>query len=215
MSIGLSPPPPPHTLKVCGEVNGEVAVTSPKRGGGEVIGEVKRGGQGPSAPLPTSTERSTAHTKVRSEKSHVIIKVEKMSLIAKSQEQAAATVGVSSRTFARWLSLGCPGKSKRYVISEVVAWAQKNIWNKSDDIRDEMRSIDVEMKRLTLQERLGALVSREGVSRGLRSFTTAIRGSFEKLEREHGSDALDLVLEPIDELDAAIESFDELVEDGK
>ena len=38
--IGLSPPPPPHTLKVCGEVNGEVEVTSRNRGSGEVIGEV-------------------------------------------------------------------------------------------------------------------------------------------------------------------------------
>lgn len=124
-------------------------------------------------------------------------------LVAETQDSAAATIGVSTRQLARWINQGCPGEPRAYVISDIVAWCKENPW-KVTTAADRGREIDIEMKSLALEEKRKTLLSREAVEVGLRSFTNTLRESFEKLEREFGAEALDIVLEPLEEL----ESFD-------
>ena len=57
--------------------------------------------------------------------------------MAGSQEEAAETIGINTRTLARWLKRGCPGKPRAYVIRDIVIWARENAWATETSPEDE------------------------------------------------------------------------------
>lgn len=135
-----------------------------------------------------------------------------VSLIAKSQEEAAETLGVNARTFARWLRRGCPGSPGSYVVSEAIKWARANIWSSKPDSsfrdateRERLRQLEMENERraIHLGHERGEYLKRELVEAYLRHFVGALRESFEKLEREFGAEALDIVDEALQDLATA------------
>jgi hypothetical protein len=146
--------------------------------------------------------------------------VSALSLIANSQEDAASTLGIDVRTFARWLKRGCPGKPRAYIIRDCIQWARKHAWSEDAVIAGratgEAGNIDTEY----LREKLGKLrrdnqmadmkmemssrrfVDADRVKTLLSQQADMMRTGLEKLEREHGPEALDLVLELIQELES-------------
>ena len=138
-------------------------------------------------------------------------------IVATSQESAAFTLGVDVRTLQRWSSRGCPGERGRYVIRDLIAWARENVWSEdgvsldcvSADTQETYLLAKIEkLKRDTtladfkIAERNENLVDAGEVKALLAHHAAYIRAGLEKLERRFGKDALDLVLELFDELDA-------------
>jgi len=143
-----------------------------------------------------------------------------LSLVATSQYDAAETLGIHIRTFGFWLKRGCPGSPRNYVIRDCIAWARENAWSEEavlidratgedDDIntqylRKRIEKIDREnqLADFKIGERSENLVDVDEVRSLLTEQASVFRTGLEKLERKHGRDALDLVLELLDELEA-------------
>jgi len=106
------------------------------------------------------------------------------------------------------------------VIRECIAWARENAWSEEavlidratgedDDIntqylRKRIEKIDREnqLADFKIGERSENLVDVDEVRSLLTEQASVFRTGLEKLERKHGRDALDLVLELLDELEA-------------
>ena len=141
-------------------------------------------------------------------------------MVAGSQEEAASTLGCDARTFARWLKRGCPGKPRSYVILDCIQWARENVWSedavliegatgedgdiKTQYLRKRIEKIDREnqLADFKISERGENLVDANQVKALLTEQANISRAALEKLERKYGKDALDIVLEVFDELDA-------------
>ena len=138
--------------------------------------------------------------------------------VATSQEEAALTIGINRRTFAGWLTEGCPGANKCYVISEVVAWARENKWNEEGSLIEGATGEDGDLKtqllkektektrrenevlRLKIESTKAHLVEIHRIEELFSRIANLLRSGLERLERKYGSDALDLVLEVLDEI---------------
>lgn len=143
-----------------------------------------------------------------------------MSLIATSQDDAAETLGVNSRTFQRWLKKGCPGKPRHYVIRDCIQWARENAWSEEAVLIEGATGEDDDIKTQYLKERIEKLrrentladfkietanerlVDVDHVQSLLMRQANSIRTSLERLERKFGREPLDMVLETLDELEA-------------
>ena len=141
-------------------------------------------------------------------------------MIATSQEEAADTLGCDARTFGRWLKRGCPGKPRVYVIRDCIEWARENAWDeestliagatgepgdiKTEYLRKRIEKIEREnqLSDFKIAERNEGLVDAEEVKALLTQQANVIRAALERLERQYGADALNIVLEVFDELDA-------------
>ncbi|MCX7386601.1 MAG: hypothetical protein NTX48_08050 [Planctomycetales bacterium] len=124
---------------------------------------------------------------------------------------------MSSRDLQRWQALGCPGRPRNYVISEIVEWARENAWATEEIAFDGVSEATKEAYLLARIEKLKrdtvladfkiaqkneSLVDATEVESLLMHQAGLMRGSLEKLERKHGADALNIVLEALDELEA-------------
>ena len=141
-------------------------------------------------------------------------------LVAVTQTEAASTLGCSTRTLQRWLADGCPGSPKCYCLAEIILWARENVWSedavliegatgeagdiKTEYLRKRIEKIDREnqLADFKIAERNENLVDADQVKALLTEQANIIRSALEKLERKYGKDALDIVLEVFDELDA-------------
>ena len=138
-------------------------------------------------------------------------------LVARTQTEAAQTLGCSTRTLQRWLADGCPGDPKRYCLAEIIQWCRENAWSedavvldgadpglKNEYLRKRIEKIDREnqLADFKISERNENLVDANEVKALLTEQANIIRAALEKLERKYGKDALDIVLEVFDELDA-------------
>lgn len=139
------------------------------------------------------------------------------SLIAPNQDIAAATVGVNSRTLQRWIANGCPGKTREYVICDIVKWAKENIWSEEATLietatgepgdiktmlleaKHEKLKREIDLAELKIGEQSSQLVDADQMRAELAEKSSTIRSGLETLERQHGPEALDLVLEIFDE----------------
>ena len=141
-------------------------------------------------------------------------------MIAVSQQQAAETLGCDARTFARWLRRGCPGKPREYVIRDCIEWARENAWDEDltliagatgepGDIKTEY--LQQRIEKLRRENKLSdqkiakqneSLVDATEVKALLTEQANLMRSALEKLERRFGTEALDIVFEILDELDA-------------
>ena len=99
-----------------------------------------------------------------------------LSLIAGSQEEAAETLGINTRTFARWLKRGCPGEPRNYVIRDIIAWAKANAWTPEEPASEEPK------------EDFGALLDAEKYR-----------------EKKRQNDEADNLLAQVEELERALE----------
>ena len=143
-----------------------------------------------------------------------------LSMFALNQAQAAHVLGVDERTFQRWISRGCPGQPRRYPLRDCIAWARENAWSEEavliegatgedDDIktqylRKRIEKIDREnqLADFKIGERSENLVDVIEVEQLLAKHASVFRAGLEKLERKHGREALDLVLELMDEVES-------------
>ena len=138
-------------------------------------------------------------------------------IVATSQESAAFTLGVDVRTLQRWSGRGCPGERGRYVLRELIQWAKENAWSEESslldgadsDLKDEYLRQRIErIKRenvlsdFKISERNENLCDADEVKALLTHHSSYIRSALERLERQYGADALNIVLEALDELDA-------------
>ena len=141
-------------------------------------------------------------------------------MIAVSQQQAADTLGCDARTFARWLKRGCPGRPREYVIRDCIEWARENAWDddstliagatgEPDDIRTAYLQQKVEKLRRenTLSDQKIAkqnesLVNAAEVKALLTAQANLMRSALESLERRFGREALDIVVEILDEMES-------------
>lgn len=140
-------------------------------------------------------------------------------MIATSQEEAAATLGINARTFGRWLRRGCPGKPRAYVIVDCIEWARENAWSEEavliegatgedGDLKTQLLKERIEKLRrdntiadLNIGERSESLCDASAIRSKLLAMAGVLRSSLEKLERQYGPDALEIVLEALDEID--------------
>lgn len=142
-----------------------------------------------------------------------------LSLVATSQDDAADTLGVDTRTFQRWLKRGCPGKPRNYILKDIIRWARENAWSEDavllEKATGEDGNIQTEYLRARIEKlkreslladlKIGSnsdrLVDSDVVQQILTEQATVLRTGLEKLERRFGPEALSLVLELIDEIE--------------
>ena len=145
--------------------------------------------------------------------------------MATDQETAAETIGVDARTLQRWRRAGCPphGKSRKYVIRDIVEWARENKWGSTDDtlidsvqggdddklrlLRERANKLEREnqMLDLKLAERLENLVEIGVVQERLLRASSIVRSRLELIERRFGRDVVDMFLESLDDADRIID----------
>lgn len=142
-----------------------------------------------------------------------------MSLIATTQVEAAETIGVDRGTFRRWIKEGCPGRKQRYVIRDIIDWARENKWNEEGSLIEgatgeatdpktqwvlaklEKTKREVALADFKIGVQEDQLVEVERVQELLARASHVVRSSLEMLERKHGRDALDMVLEAWEEVE--------------
>ncbi|QDU15505.1 hypothetical protein CA11_33300 [Gimesia maris] len=127
-----------------------------------------------------------------------------MSLIAKSQKELADTVGIGERTYSSWLREGCPGQAGNYVVRDVVEWAKINKWCQSSDPLlaggdsdnlERYRGFKADLAELDVQERREELVNIEKVKPVFITCLGFIKAAAEKLDRQFGNDAFNIIIE--------------------
>ena len=140
-------------------------------------------------------------------------------MVATSQDEAAETLGIDSRTFARWLKRGCPGKPRNYVIRDCIQWARENCWSEEavliegatgddDDIktqylkaRTEKLRREIELHDLKIETQNDRLVDPVRIEETLQRQAGVFRDGLERLERSFGREALDMVIKLIEEVE--------------
>jgi hypothetical protein len=140
--------------------------------------------------------------------------------IARTIGLAASMVGVSDRTLKEWLGKGCPGEPGRYVVPEIVQWAKVSVWSvipTGDDLMDgggdspaleQYRLAKAALARLDLAEREKQLVRVEEVVEPLMEAAAVVRAAGERIGREYGPDAQEVVNEAVAEFVASLKRFD-------
>lgn len=140
--------------------------------------------------------------------------------MATNQDEAADTLGIDTRTFQRWLKRGCPGKPRAYRLRDIIQWAREHAWSEDavlieratgqdGNIQTEYLRARIEkLKReslladLKIESNSERLVDADQVQQILAEQATVFRSGLEKLERKCGPEALNLVLELIDEIES-------------
>lgn len=148
--------------------------------------------------------------------------------IANNQDDAAATLGIDSRTLQRWIKAGCPGENRHYEISKIIDWARENKWGTEDDVlidsvhgaedvkerllKERADKVERENRLLDMKisERESELVNVAVVKSLLLPVADRIRESIQTLERKFGPDAAELVLAALGPFDKTLdgETFD-------
>lgn len=142
-----------------------------------------------------------------------------MSLVARSQEDAAATLGCDTRTFARWLKRGCPGKPRQYVIRECIEWARENAWSEDAVLIEGATGDPNDVKTQYLKERIEKLrrenrladfkidtqseklVDAEKIQQILQQQADVFRSGLERFERKYGSEQTTMILDLLEEVE--------------
>lgn len=129
-------------------------------------------------------------------------------LVATSQAQAAATIGIGARTFANWLVEGCPYEHRHYDIAEIIAWARVNKWSgeevelldgPSTESLEKLRNEQYLIKRLERLQLEGKLVDQTEIERMYLRAMGHIRNAGDSLQKRFGPEALDILDEAIRE----------------
>jgi hypothetical protein len=143
-----------------------------------------------------------------------------LSLVARSQEDAAATLGCDTRTFARWLKRGCPGKPREYNIRECIEWARENAWSEDavliegatgdpDDIKTQYLKERIQkLKRentladFKIETQSEKLVDIEKVQQILQRQADIFRTGLERFERKYGSEQTTMIVDLLEEVES-------------
>lgn len=142
------------------------------------------------------------------------------SLVARTQEEAATTLGVHRRTFHSWLKQGCPGEPGAYVIVEAIQWAKENRWDedgalvegatgeegdlKTAYLKTKKEKVDRENRMLDfkIDMQRERLVDVDVVEPILMEQANILRAGLEKIERKQcPNDCVGAVIELIEELE--------------
>jgi hypothetical protein len=141
-------------------------------------------------------------------------------LVARSQEDAAATLGCDTRTFARWLKRGCPGKPREYNIRECIEWARENAWSEDavliegatgdpDDIKTQYLKERIQkLKRentladFKIETQSEKLVDIEKVQQILQRQADIFRTGLERFERKYGSEQTTMIVDLLEEVES-------------
>jgi hypothetical protein len=133
-------------------------------------------------------------------------------MIATTQEDAADTLGITSRQLRRWITSGCPGGQRSYPIREMIAWARANVWSVDTailagapaDVRAEYLRARVEKLRkentladFKIHGRSDELVNLDGVRAMILEGCRRLRAGLTRLD----SEAASLVSETLDEIE--------------
>lgn len=127
-------------------------------------------------------------------------------------------VGVSVRTLKDWLAKGCPGEPGRYVVPEIVTWAKASVWARPEPIDgdpllaeggdspalEEYRRAKAALARLDLAEREKQLVRIDDVVQPLIEAAAVVRSAGERIGREYGPEAQEIVNEAVGEFVAGL-----------
>ena len=142
-----------------------------------------------------------------------------MSLVARSQEDAASTLGCDTRTFARWLKRGCPGRPREYNIRDCIQWARENIWSEEAVLIEGATGEETDVKTQYLKERIEKirrenkladfkidtqserLVDVDQVQHILTRQADVFRNGLERFERKFGGDPTSMILELLEEVE--------------
>lgn len=140
--------------------------------------------------------------------------------MARSQEDAAATLGCDTRTFARWLKRGCPGKPREYNIRECIEWARENAWSEDavliegatgdpDDIKTQYLKERIQkLKRentladFKIETQSEKLVDIEKVQQILQRQADIFRTGLERFERKYGSEQTTMIVDLLEEVES-------------
>lgn len=113
---------------------------------------------------------------------------------------------------------GCPGRPRKYVLRDIIQWARENCWSEDaviaegatgepGDLKTEyLRAKTEKLKRecqladFKIETAHERLVDVEVISQKLTEQANVFRSGLERLERKCGSEALDIVLELLDEV---------------
>lgn len=109
--------------------------------------------------------------------------------IAKTQGEAGAVLGISSRTLREWIEKGCQCEtSAGYSIPHALEWAKANVWASKSPAKpvgeglDDMEAAelrckvaDAAIKEAKAEQLLGTLVDRETMQGAIASLLNSIR----------------------------------------
>lgn len=145
-------------------------------------------------------------------------------LVAKSQREVAATLGINRVTFADWQAEGCPGVRGNYVMCEIINWARENKWGNDDAYIDSIEDKDLKEEAIRLKnektrreiEKLdlgnnrasGQLVDIDEVQRLQHKTADMVRSGLDRLQKQAtltGPEALEIVIEVLDEISSELQ----------
>ena len=143
---------------------------------------------------------------------------------AKPQTRAeiAVAIGVSERTLGTWYSAGCP----RDDIEAIKAWRQARDdarKSRDDALMDESvtspaleryRAARAGLAELELLQRREQLIDREIMHQVLSRLAHFIREAGDKLAREYGSGAHEIVNEALDQYENVVDQFFDSLEEA-
>ena len=142
-----------------------------------------------------------------------------LSLVARSQEDAASTLGCDTRTFARWLKRGCPGRPREYNIRDCIQWARENAWSEEAVLIEGATGDPNDIKTQYLKERIEKirrenkladfkidtqaerLVDLDHVQHILNRQADVFRNGLERFERKFGAEPTTVILELLEEVE--------------
>lgn len=139
--------------------------------------------------------------------------------VASRRADVARVLGISERRFADYLAAGCPGQRGEYDLRQIVAWVKENIWCKkklkpllSDpdaDLEDDtenspalerLREERWKREKIKRQTEEKEIIPRDQVHDGLGVIAAVLRQAGDQLQREFGTEAVDILDEAIDDI---------------
>lgn len=140
-------------------------------------------------------------------------------LVAKSQREVAATLGINRVTFADWQAEGCPGVRGNYVMCEIINWARENKWGNDDAyidsiedkdlkeeairLKNEKTCLEIEKLEINNKRTLRKLVDVGEFVRLQNAKSAIFRTGLERLQKQKiltGPEALEIVIDVLDEI---------------
>ncbi len=131
-----------------------------------------------------------------------------------SRAEASAILGVSTSMLQTHSKRGMPGDRGRWPIPQMIAWLRENVWAAAAVADDELladgdgspaleryRLARAQQEEIKLQTMRSDYVSIDDIRTLLMETAALYRGATERLIREFGNDAGDIIATAIDEAD--------------
>ncbi len=136
--------------------------------------------------------------------------------IETTQDAASAALGVNRRTLREWLANGAPGRPGHYDVDAIAKWRDGRddpgsgdpLLSGSSPELERYRGFRADLAALDLEARRGNLVPRAEIHQIMDAIAETLRRCGERLEKNFGSEARELLDETIDSCKRHLEQLE-------